>query len=250
MKKLKFSSEKNEWLVEVPRDLGYPEKIQGHNVWLERFQVDQFFYLILTPASEDTVYCSPAVKKVLGYEIPEVNLELLLDSIHPEDLPVVEEFEAAAGAFLNKLAEKDRWSYKIQYNLRLRTKLGPYKHVMFQRQPLRTNDKNKIETLYIFTDLSSIKTNADQYLSLIHLYGGPSKKLYRKVKKAERLPDFSELELQVLEATLVEGDVLAAANRLKMSLDALRNHLGRMRKKTGTKTTVELLSRALEKKWT
>jgi len=249
MKRLKFISGKNEWIVQTSPEAGYPKKIQQHQFWLDRFQPGDFFYFTIPSRADHFTYCSPGITQVLGFEPHEVDLDMLIDLIHPDDLPVMEEFEAAAKEFYRTLDPKERWNYKTQYNLRLKTKTGRFKQLMVQWHPNRWKDDQRLQYVYILTDITSIKTNADQSLSLIHMYGGPSKKHYRQRKKVEPLPDFSAKELEILRATILEPNLPAAAENLNLSMEALRNHLKRMRKKSGTKSTLHLLSVAMEKNW-
>jgi DNA-binding CsgD family transcriptional regulator len=249
MEKLKFNLSRNEWVVLPSDQTIYPEKIEEHKAWLERFQVGDFFYLIIKSELKQTTFCSEGVKKVLGYDAKDVDFNLLLDLIHPDDVAIMEEFEAEAKEFYLSLPEEERWNYKTQYNLRLKSKTGKFKQLMFQSQPIRLTETKQIEYLCIFTDISSIKTNSDQHLSLIHAGRGESKKLYRQVRKTERLPDFTKRELEVLEATMEETDPLIAAQNLHISLESLNNHLKRIRRKAGAKSTAHLLAMTKEKKW-
>lgn len=249
MEKLTFNSRKNEWIVSKSNEPDYPKEIREHEVWLQRFQAGDFFYLIVNSESVQSTFCSDGVEKVLGYKAKNIDFELLFDLIHPDDVPVMEEFEAEANKFYLTLPAEERWNYKTQYNLRLKSKTGKFKQLMFQSQPLRLTEKKRVEYLYTFTDISSIKTNTDQHLSLIHLRGGESKKLYRQKKKIEKLPDFSGRELEILEATMQEPDLPITAQNLHISLESLKNHLKRIRRKAGAKSTVHLLALAKEKKW-
>ena len=249
MAKLKFDEIENRWVITTPPHQVLPHKIQAHERWLEMFQTGNFFYLIVANEPNHISHCSRGVQVVLGYKPEQVDFNLLLDLVHPDDLPVMEEFEAEANQFYSSLPTEEKWNYKTQYNLRLQAKTGKYKHFMFQSLPYRVTEKRKIEHLYIFTDVSSVKTNSDQHLSLIHLRGGPSKKLYRSHKKVEKLPDFSPVELEVLAAISTDGNLTVTAKHLNITLESLRNHLKRMRYKTGAKSTVHLMALAREKNW-
>ncbi|MCZ4407274.1 LuxR C-terminal-related transcriptional regulator [Cryomorphaceae bacterium 1068] len=249
MEKLKFNLSRNEWMVLQSDQSIYPEKIKEHQAWLERFQTGDFFYLIVLSESTRATVCSEGVTKVLGYDAQDIHFDFLLDLIHPDDVAVMEEFEAEAERFYLSIPEEERWNYKTQYNLRLKSKTGKFKQLMFQSQPLRLTDTQQVEYLYVFTDISSIKTNSDQYLSLINLRGGESKKLYRQKKKIEKLPDFTMRELEILEAAMREKDLPFTAQKLHISLETLNNHLKRIRRKAGAKSTVHLLAMTNENKW-
>ncbi|MGB6037447.1 MAG: hypothetical protein WBG42_14325 [Cryomorphaceae bacterium] len=249
MSKLKFDENENRWVMIKSLEQVLPDKIHTHERWLELFQAGDFFYLIVTKKPNHSSFCSKGVHAVLGYEAEQVDFELLLDLIHPDDFPIMEEFEAEANQFYMSLSTEERWEYKTQYNLRLKSKTGRYKHFLFQSLPYRMTEEGKIEHLYIFTDISSIKTNSDQHLSLIHLSGGSSKKIYRSRKKIEKLPDFSPMELEVLKAMIKEANLPEAAQNLNITLESFRNHLKRMRNKTGAKSTVHLMAMAKEKNW-
>jgi len=249
MEKLRFDVGKNQWIIEKSSDAIYPEHLQKLHPWLELFQAGDSFYLVAAPESNSTVFCSEGSQKLLGYEAHEVNMDMLFGLIHPEDLPVMEEFEAAAEAFYQSLPLEERWQYKAQYNMRLKTKWGKFKHLMFQSQPYRKTEDQEVEYLYVFTDISSIKSNSDQYLSMVHVNGGPSKRLYRKRKKIEVTPDFTERELEILRETMRDGDLEQTAECLHISLKTLRNSIMRIREKVGAKSTVHLLAMAKENNW-
>ncbi|HKL39746.1 MAG TPA: LuxR C-terminal-related transcriptional regulator [Cryomorphaceae bacterium] len=249
MEKLRFNVGRNKWIVEKSSDSTYPDQIHKYHPWLELFQAGDSFYLIVAFESNIISFCSEGTQKLLGYEADEIDMELLLGSIHPDDAPVMEEFEAEARAFYRSLPAQERMQYKVQYNLRMKTKSGKYKHLMFQSQPRENAADQERERLLVFTDITAIKSNSDQFLSLVHVNGGPSKRLYLKKKKIEFLPDLSEREVEILRAVMQKGDLPETAERLHISLVTLRNHLFRIREKVGAKTTVHLVAMAKEKNW-
>lgn len=249
MEKLRFNVGKNKWIVEKSSDPKYPDQIRKYHPWVELFQAGDSFYLIATLKSNSISFCSKGTEKLLGYDPDEIDLEMLLDSIHPDDMPVMEEFEAEARAFYRSLPPPERLRYKVQYNLRMKTKWGKYKHLMFQSQPRVLSAGRDTEHLLVFTDITAIKSNSDQYLSLVHVNGGPSKRLYRQKKKIEFLPDLSQRELEILRAVMQKGDLQETAERLHISLVTLRNYLIRIREKVGAKSTVHLVAMAKEKNW-
>lgn len=215
--------------------------MRKYRVLLEMFKTGDFFYLFHRLPDGISHSCSVGVESLLGYPQSDVSATFLFDRIHTNDQPAVEEFDKESELFFEKLEKKERWEYKTRYTFRLKNKNGRYKQFMFQSIPFRRLDNTSSELLLIFSDISELKTDTDQHLSFIHLSGGKSYRRIRSIKQVNAIIPLSKREREVMRLTAEGKDALRIAETLKVSPTTVRNHLRKMRKKTGTQNTAQLV---------
>jgi len=248
MEKLIFDLAERRWKLQGGPDGRFPGQIQKFDTLLEMFKTGNFFYLLHTPETNQTRLCSKGITDILAYEPEGVDLDFIFDLIHPDDQAAVEEFEEAAAAFYQTVSMKERWNYKTRYNFRLKSKYGRFKQFLYQRV-LYTMTNETVEYLCAFTDIDALKSDTDQHLSLMHLYEGRSAINLRINRKIEPLPDLTRREREVVKKFTNGSNIESIAEGLHISATTVRNHLKRVRGKTGAKSNVHLVALAKEKNW-
>lgn len=246
MEKLIFDIAERRWKLKGRSDGQFPDQIQKFDTLLEMFKTGNFFYLLHTPDTNQTRLCSKGVTDILAYDPGEVDLDFILDLIHPEDQAAVEEFEEAAAAFYQTVSVEERWNYKTRYNFRLKSKYGRFKQFLYQRVPY-TMTTEAVQYLCAFTDIDSLKSDTDQHLSLVHLYGGESFINLRVNRKIEPLSELTRREREVVRKFTNGSNIESIAEDLHISAATVKNHLKRIRRKTGAKSNVHLVALAKEK---
>lgn len=228
-------------------DLSQKELI---NRYMDIFHFGDYFYVIFNTHTTEMEYISPNIEKVLGYTADEFHLQLVLDSVHPDDLPYYYHYEQSAVRFFVGLPPELFLKYKFAYDYRLKAKDTSYKRVLQQIVPLYYFPEGGVRTLGIFTDLTHLNIHGIPKLSFIGLQGAPSYyNVHLKDEFLQSLTIFSKAELQVLQY-VVQGlkseDIAAQLNR---SIFTIRNHRKRILRKSGCTNVQELLVKSIREGW-
>jgi DNA-binding CsgD family transcriptional regulator len=248
MEKLIFDLAERRWTLQGSSEENFPHQIQEFDTLLEMFKTGNFFYLLYTPDTNQTRLCSPGIGDILAYQPKDVDFDFLLDLVHPNDQAAVQEFEEAAAAFYQTVSVEERWRYKTRYNFRLQSKYGRFKQFLYQCVPYVMTEE-MVEYLCVFTDIDDLKSDTDQHLSLVHLYGGESFINLRVNRKIDPLPDLTRREREVIKSFANGTKIESIAERLHISTTTVKNHLKRVRQKTGAKSNIHLVAMAKEKNW-
>jgi len=144
---------------------------------LNLFHPGEFYYYILHVPSANIELVSDTMADILGYEPEEFTVELLLDAMHPDDLPYFLQFEQKVEEFFNQLSAEKVLKYKVSYDFRIKRKQGDYLRLLHQVATIQVNDEGGVNrVLGIHTDITSLKKEYDSSLSFIGLDGEESYK--------------------------------------------------------------------------
>lgn len=195
-------------------------------------------------------YVSPNVEKVLGFLPNEFELSIVLNNIHPEDLPFYYHYEQSAICFFSSLSSDLFFNYKFAYDYRLQTKNGSYKRVQQQIVPLYYFPEGGIRTLGIFTDLTPFNIQGIPKLSFIGLGGHPSYyniHLSEDFKLSKKI--FTKRELEILRYVVRGFISVDIAQKLNRSVFTIRTHRKNILRKSGCKNIQELLAKSIREGW-
>src|SRR3546814_13972303 len=98
-------------------------EIELYKKMLNIFQVGDFHYFIFNPPTMTIEFCSESLTDNLGYLPEEFTLDILMQNIHPDDLPHFINFEATVTQFWKQLPPEKVMKYKSRYDYRIR-KIG------------------------------------------------------------------------------------------------------------------------------
>ncbi len=228
-------------------DLSQKELI---NRYMDVFHFGDYFYLIFNTRTTEMEYVSPNIEKVLGYAPEDFHLQVVMDSIHADDLPYYYHYELSAVRFFSGLPEDQFLKYKFAYDYRLKTKEGSYKRVQQQIIPIYYFPEGGVRTLGIFTDLSHLNIQGIPKLSFIGMQGAPS---YYNVhlKDDFHLSShvFTKKELEILRYVVQGTKSEDIAKRLSKSIFTVRAHRKNILRKSGCGSVQELLVKSIREGW-
>lgn len=220
------------------------------NRYMDVFHFGDYFYVIFNTRTTEMEYVSPNVEKVLGYAPEDFHLQVVMDSIHADDLPYYYHYEQSAVRFFTGLAPELFFSYKFAYDYRLKTKEGSYIRVQQQIVPIYYFPEGGVRTLGIFTDLTHFNIHGIPKLSFIGMQGAPS---YYNVHLEEdfRMMDslFSKKELEILQHMIQGKKSEEIADLLARSIHTVRNHRKNILQKSGCNNVHELLVKSIREGW-
>ncbi|MBW7867392.1 MAG: PAS domain-containing protein [Brumimicrobium sp.] len=255
MMKESFIDIKKEWrIISQDRVPLSTEKLAAELAFYRKMlsvvAIGESYYLIFLPGNHSIEYVSNNITTLLGYQPNEFDIELFLDSIHPQDLPNFLKFEKKVVDFKRSLPPEKIMSYKTQYNYRIRKKDGSYISILQQSLTIQTDEKGAvIRNLVIHTDISSFNPSTRMTLSFIGLEGEPSYK--NVIEDASILPKllFTPREREILGLIYQNNSTTEIANKLFISPLTVRTHLKSIHKKAKTHSLIELFIKVKEEGW-
>lgn len=228
-------------------DLSQKEIINQH---MDMFNIGEGFYVIFNTQTAEMEYISPKLTEILGYELQEFNLKLLLENLHPEDIPYYYHYEQSAVRFFSGLSSELFFSYKFSYDYRVRTKDGDYKRVLQQVIPIYYFPKGGARTLGIFTDITHLNVQGIPKLSFIGMKGKPSfynVHLRDEFSLSEKL--FTKREKEILAHVLKGKNSRQISEELNLSIYTIQTHRKNILKKSGCSNLTELLTKSVREGW-
>ena len=233
--------------VTEPIDLSQQELI---NRYMDVFHFGDYFYLIFNTHKAEIEYVHPSIKYILDYSSEEFCLSLVIDSIHPEDLPYFYHYEQSAVRFFSNLTKSLALKYKFAYDYRFRTKEGNYKRIQQQIVPLFYFPEGGARTLGIFTDLTHLNITGIPKLSFIGMQGAPS---YYNVHLTEAFNIIKKLftakEQEILHYIVQGKKSEEIATILGRSIFTIRNHRKNILQKSGCLNLQELIVKSIREGW-
>jgi DNA-binding CsgD family transcriptional regulator len=187
---------------------------------------------------------------VLGVPPEKVTLDYLLSIIHPADMPYFLNNEAFVVRFFAELPVEKIMKYKVRYDYRVRRPDGAYIRLLQQTVTIETDEKGAIlRTFIVYTDITSIKKDGTPVLSLIGLEGEPSfvdvdvEQIY---KPSSFLSNREREIIHLLIDGYVSKEIATQLNLSKLTIDSYKKKL---LQKTETKTSAELIAKAIKEGW-
>ncbi len=215
------------------------------------FQVGDYYYMVFNPPEMKIEYASDSIATVIGYNPEEFKLDLLMDIIHPEDLPYFIDFEATVTKFWSQLPPDKVMKYKSRYDYRIRKKEGDYIRILQQIVTIQSDEEGAVlRTFVVHTDISHLKRDNRMILSFIGLDGEPS---YIDVDPVRQLTPSTEVltrrEKQIVLLLSQNRTSKQIAESLHISHGTVSTHRKNIHRKTNTSTVLELVQVAVNNGW-
>jgi len=220
------------------------------NRYMEVFHIGEYFYVIFNTQKAEMEYVSPQIVKILGYTPEEFQLQLVIESIHSEDIPYYYHYEQSAVKFFSGLPKESFFNYKFSYDYRIKTKEGSYKRVLQQIVPVYYFPEGGARTLGIFTDITHLNVQGIPKLSFIGMKGEPSYyniHLNQEFSMAEKL--FTKREKEILEEVLKGFNSKQISEKLNVSVHTIHTHRKNILQKSGCSNLSELLAKSVREGW-
>jgi DNA-binding CsgD family transcriptional regulator len=218
---------------------------------LDFFLLGDSYYFIINHQNFTIEFVSKEVEDVLGYSPDDYNMQLLNESIHPDDRSWFLAFGGYLTNFFSHLPVEKLTKYKVRYDMRIRKKNGDFTRILYQGLLLEHDDNGGfLSTMNILTDISYLKQEGIPVLSFIGMDGEPS---YYDVAKnniyIETKEELTSREKQVLKL-LIEGKLSKEISSiLKISKQTVDTHRKNMLHKKKLSNTGELIGKAIRQGW-
>lgn len=214
------------------------------------FQAGNYYYIVFNMFKSELDYVDENVTRVLGYSPGEFTIECLMNNIHPDDKACFLNFEHRVVEFFKALPFEKVSKYKVQYDIRVKSKDNRYVRLLHQALQIDYDEKNYYRTLSLHTDISHIKKEGEPCFSLIGLDGEPS---YYNIQDAnvftKSYDRFTKREREILKCIIEGKSSKEITNELYISLHTVNKHRKNMLAKAGAKTPVELVKMAIKECW-
>lgn len=226
-------------------------EIELYKKLLNIFQAGDFYYFIFNPSLRTIDHTSQSVESVLGYKKEEFTIDLILEMIHPDDLPFFVDFETAVVDFKKQLPVEKIMKYKSRYNYRIRKKNGDYLHILQQSVTVQIDEDGAvIHNMVFHTDISDIATSCRMKLSFIGLEGEPSYiDVQPKAHFSKSKAIFSEREKEILQYIIQGLSSEQISQTLNRSIHTIHVHRKNILRKSGCETVNELLIKSIREGW-
>lgn len=214
------------------------------------FQAGNYYYIILNMYRSKLDYVDENVTRVLGYEPDEFTIECLMENIHPDDKAYFLNFEHRVVEFFKALPFEKISKYKVQYDIRVKSKDNRYIRLLHQALQIDYDEKNYYRTLSLHTDISHIKKEGEPSFSLIGLDGEPSYYNMPDTNVFTKLNNrFTKREREILKCIVEGKSSKEIADELYISLHTVNRHRKNILYKAAAKTPVELVKMAMKECW-
>lgn len=144
---------------------------EAHRRMFTIFQNRKYYYFVFNIFKADFENMSSSVEEALGYRPEEMNAVFFIQQIHPDDKPYFLKFEKCVTEFFKTRSAEQIAKYKVQYDLRIKTKEGEYIRILHQVVQIEYDQDNFYRCLDLHTDITDIKSDDTPVFSLIG-FGG------------------------------------------------------------------------------
>lgn len=208
--------------------------------------------VMLTASKNKIVHCTRSIEPLLGIpasEILEGGWEAIFCRIHPVDQKLLQkELHPQLRRQLRRLCEEDRLKCSFNYMFRIRNAEGHYALMALENQPIQLSDrKNSISLMYM-----SVLKNIAPYAARDQIVLSISRRSPQcgwETLFERRYPlaadGFTPRETQIMRLVAEGLSSNEIAERLFISAETVRAHRKRLLRKSGCKSSAELVSLAL-----
>ena len=226
-------------------------EIDIHNYLGKAFDFGDFFYYIYDVSGRQFDHVSEGIKPVLGIDPEQLDPVYFKNKMHPSDFESYLEMEAVAARFLFNSEPDQQLNYRLRYDCRVLHSAGDYVRILHQILPIKSSKAGVPFRIFgIFTDISHLKMDGEISFSLIGLNGAPTYLSIDSLKNrisSENVLSKRETEiLMMLSEDMISKEI---AEKLFISPQTVANHRKNMLKKTRSKSTIELMMKAIRNGW-
>jgi DNA-binding CsgD family transcriptional regulator len=222
------------------------------------FSLGPFYYYVLNFHDLSIDYAHHSTQDLLGVPSREFSMETLLDRLTDNELEGLRLKEAlVADFFEKKISREEIPNYKVVYFFQAFDSNGNLRTFLHQVTTIKQTEEGRIEhVLGIHMDVSDLNIIKNDSVSFIG-YGenpsyyniDPSKEPYDYTSKKEMNTKLSELlgkrEIEIVSLLAKGYSSKIIAEKLFISENTVSTHRKNILRKTGAKSTPELVSRCL-----
>lgn len=215
------------------------------------FSVGEYYYLIFNLATSTIEYVQDNVTTVLGCLPEDFTTEYSIVNIHPDDIPFFLNIESTAMKFFSQFSPEKIMKYKIRYDYRIKHTNGNYVRILQQIYTIQTSPQGgALRVLDIHTDITHLKPTGRPVLSFIGLDGEPSYidvEIQTAFKPAKEI--LTKREKEILKNLIDGHNSKSLSDKLFLSVETINTHRRNILRKTKTKNTTEVITKAIKEGW-
>jgi DNA-binding CsgD family transcriptional regulator len=204
-----------------------------------------FYYYIIDFYDMSLSHVSQSIRDIHGLDPAKVTFQDILGTIHPEDVPYVQNTERAiADFYYSKLTSEQLLKYKMNYSFRSKMADGTYALLNHQAILLTLDTNGGFgKSLNIHTRIDHISPANNFKFSLIGLDNEPS---FMNMSLKENMPlELSKREIEIVRM-LGEGmDSSQIAEQLFISPKTVKKHRSNILNKLNVKNTSQAVKEAM-----
>lgn len=215
------------------------ETIDGKSFENYRLMPNQYLYFINFTTSEVPYHKN--LTEVLGYT-EKVDLPLLMNIVHPDDVNIVTKVSEATLAYLMQCKIKDTFAINLTISNRTRKKDGSYVKILRQMTIVDVDDTgNILSAVAICSDITNIKSSNEVTYKL----DGPENHVFyeivEKLVESPTKPILTEREIEIVQLLAKGKSSKEIANKLFISQNTVGTHRKNMMNKMGASNVVDLI---------
>ena len=218
---------------------------------MEFYHVGKYYVYLLDIINAKFEYLSPDIAKVTGYSPADYDLEFHFSKVHPDDKPIILDFENAAVEFFRDIPNEKITKYKFTYDFRILNSSGQYIRLHQQVSTHRFNPaQNILITFGVHTDITHLKSDNTPTLSFIGLEGEPSYinvDVTKKYSAAKQV--ITKREREILLLLLAGHCSTEIADKLCISKFTVDTHRKHLLAKTNCKSSMEMAGKIIREGW-
>jgi DNA-binding CsgD family transcriptional regulator len=214
------------------------------------FSPGAYYYYIVDFFDMGINEVSSSITSILGVNPETVTFNDIIESIHPEDLSFVSQAEEMAiNHFYNVIGKEKIFKYKVCYNFRSRIADGSYQLFHHQAIVLSADDEGRFgKSLNIHTNINHITTVNNYNIHFIGIEDETDiiKLELNNIEKSINIASFfSKRECEIINLISLGFKSSDIAEKLSISEHTVKNHRKNVLKKSGSKSSSELISKCI-----
>lgn len=236
------------WALSRPKELIKSDQINFDDLVNSIMASGPFYHYIIDFYDLSLSHISPAIYDIHHLPQDNVNLNHILETIHPDDMEFVIQAEALITKFFYEKIGKDKiLNYKMNYSFRSKDRNGQYRLLNHQALLLSLDENgNNGKSLNVHTCIDHLSNTNTYKISLIGLNGEPSFMNISLDDNGKNKVEFSKREIDIIRL-LSEGksnDVIG--DRLSISPLTVKKHRSNILEKAQCVNTAQLIKNCIQ----
>lgn len=238
-------------------DVPYPDsalaiaRLRARVEHIDTFSIGRYFWFIADTTTFTHIDAGGALEDMLPlkrHEFVDAPAQVLFQHTHPEDVEKMFAFSHHYAVHCSTLSEDERKHIRTSIFVRLRNKHGEFYWALVQYLDAVFNEAGKLSyMLTLVTDVSHVKQGGVASMTLLDLRDNTSRiffSLNGEAKESEHLelPKISTREREVLVLLTKGFSSKQISDALSISQKTVDNHRQSLLRKTGSKSTAEVVA--------
>ncbi len=236
------------WSLSRSKDLQASDQIGFDDLINSIISTGPFYYYIIDFFDLSLSSISPSIYDIHDFQTGSLSLDLILETIHPDDLEFVVQAEAFITQFFYQKLGKDKLlNYKMSYSFRSKMKDGKYKLLNHQAIMLSmSGDGLTGKSLNIHTQIDHLSHQNTYKISLIGLNGEPSYMNLSLDDKNNSRIELSKREIDIIRLISDGNSNEQIAILLSISPHTVKKHRSNILEKTECNNTAQLIKNCIQ----